>query len=205
MSLLRYLLIVSLCITALHAQEDAQSLHKRLVEQFSTAQSIRLVATSSAMNNAKVTIRAKRKDKYILELSDRRIYCDGKTIWNYTPSKKSVVISSYNSQGASLSIEKLLLELISAYKPTQLKNQNSSDNGSSYQLLLEPQGATRYGVKSMTLGIDKKSLALTSIIVHNDQGNQEWSISSLQRNVDLKDSLFSFKPGKGIEVIDLRN
>ncbi len=187
------------------AQEDAASVHKKLADQFSTAQSLRLVASSSALNNTKLTISAKRKDKYLLELNDRRIYCDGSTIWNYTPSKKSVVISTYNPQGTSLSVEKLLLELIAAYKPTSLKNQNNSASGSSYLLSLEPNGAPRYGVLSMQLSVDKKNLALKSIGVKTDQGTQLWTISAIQRNVDLKDSAFSFKIPKGVEVIDLRN
>ncbi len=199
-------LLFCLVIAApLLAQQNAESLHKHIVDQLSGAKSIRIVAKSAALKNTTVTIRAKRNNHYIMELNDRRIVCDGKTIWNYTPSKKSVVISTFDEQNASLSVEKLLLELVAVYKPVGLSSQNNSKSGSAYLLRLEPNGAARYGVKSIQLGIDKSKLNIVSVRIDSEQGAQEWSISQLQFNADIADSQFRFTPPKGVDVIDLRN
>ncbi len=188
----------------LEAQEDAATLHKRLADQLSSTQSVKLVATSSAMKNERISIRAKRSDKFVIELHDRIIICDGKTVWNYTPSRKSVVVSKYNSKNSSLSVEKILLECIGRYKPVSLSNEISTKGGTNYLLRLEASGAELFGVHAIVLSISKKSLTISKIEIESDQGKQDWAISSLKTNVPMNDSEFSFTSPKGVEVIDLR-
>ena len=200
---LTLLLFLISSTTSVQSQEDAESIHKRITTQFTNATSLRVTATSSMMNGSSIRITAKKKDKYIIETLDRIICCNGKRIWNYSPARKNVVISNYNTQTGALSLEKLLFEVISSYKPNSLKNNNSSASGGSYLLTLEPHGKELYDVSSIQLSIGKKKLNIEHVKITLGSGIQDWKITSLQTNVGIGDGAFTFKIPKNAEVIDL--
>jgi len=199
MKILVLLSALVLWCNILLAQDDAASLHKKISDQLTSAQTVKVEAIVSVPMPAKVTITAKRTNKFILQLPDRTIYCNGKEVWNYATKSKSVTLSAFNPKSSSLSVEKLLLDIISRYSPKSLTN-----SGTSYQLLLEPIGPPIFGVKSINLTINKKSLAISTLSIVGDQGKQTWKIQSMQLNVAVSDNTFAYKPIKGVELIDMR-
>jgi outer membrane lipoprotein-sorting protein len=203
-SKLSFLFILLFTIAAA-GQEDAASLHKQLADKFSSAQSLRIVAQSQGVSVEPIRILAKRGEKFRITLGDREVICDGTTVWNYTASRKNVVVTRLKSRANSLSLEKLFLDILSKYRPESLKNENNSSGGSRYVLKLVPDSLTMYGVKAITIGIQKKGRAISSLEIESDQGAQQWTIRSIETNVDLSDSVFRFKASKDIEVIDMRD
>ncbi|MFN8368017.1 MAG: outer-membrane lipoprotein carrier protein LolA [Candidatus Kapaibacterium sp.] len=196
-------LVILLCVLfnvhCLLAQDDAATLHKKISDQLSSAQTVKVEATISSPAKANVIITAKRTNKFVLQLPDRTIYCNGKDVWNYSAKAKSVTVSGFNPKSSSLSVEKLLLDIISRYSPKSVQTV-----GKSYQLLLEPSGTPIFGVKSITLTIDKKSTSITAIAIVGEQGKQSWKIKTLRLNVPVTDNTFTYKPTKGVELIDMR-
>ncbi|MBL7997820.1 MAG: outer-membrane lipoprotein carrier protein LolA [Candidatus Kapabacteria bacterium] len=196
------LCVAVLTATTARAQDDAASLHGAIAKQLSSATALQ-AEVITAQAGGTVIISAKRSNKYVIDAPSRSIICNGKDVWNLDKVKRTVVVSNYKAGG--LSIEKLFMDVIAQYKPVALKTVNNSTLGAMYSLQLEPGGAPLFGVKAITLGIDKKTKAIRSISVQSDQGKQEWTVRSLKTNMQLSDAVFTYTARKGVEEIDMRD
>ena len=121
------------------------------------ARALVLVARSSAAGNTRLLIHAERTNKYRIEMPGRVIVCDGKKVKNFTPSRNSMVVSTFRADQSAMSVERLLLDVVSSYVPVTLKNSDESATGNFYLLHLQPRAKELFGVRSLNLRLDKRS------------------------------------------------
>lgn len=198
-----YFFLCVLLLSGVGFAQDATTVHQQIAKQLASASTLKLDVVASSGMAGKVSISAKRGNKFILDMPDRTIICDGKNVWNYTKEKKSVVISAFNAASGGISVEKIMLDVIAKYKATSLTNQGKGKNA-LWMLNLQPNGETLYGIRSITLGLDDSKKIIRRISISSDQGSQEWTVKSLQINPKLSDAAFSYSAPKGVEVIDMR-
>lgn len=185
------------------AQDDAASIHTYWADRLRAATSLQVTARSSLMGDKRLSILAARSHKYRIEMSDRIVVCDGSTVWNYSVARNSVVVSRLKQNISAMSVETLLLDVLTAYKPVSLRNRNASAGGSQYVLRLEPSREEKFGVRAMEITLDRTSKRFRAIEVTLAQGTQSWSVESMNLNVPLPKTAFMFKKPKNCEVITM--
>ena len=148
-------------------------------------------------------LKAERSGKYSIALTDRQVVCDGKTLWNYTPSKKSVTITSIKNKPAT-SLDIVLFTFLFSYQPMGV--QQFTIGGQNYTALeLSPKtGMTTMGIKSLKVFVKKGNNIITRISASDGNQEQVWDIKSIKVNAGIDEHSFTFQPPDKAEIIDLR-
>jgi chaperone LolA len=148
-------------------------------------------------------LKAMRSGKYMIELSDRKIICDGHTVWNYHPTRKNVTINEIKSRPSS-SLDIVLFNFLYNYQPKEVLDY-SIGNITHHGLELIPKnGKSTLGIKSLTIYVKKGSAEIRRIAAIDGNQKQVWDLESIKINGGFTDANFNFIPPKDIEVIDLR-
>lgn len=151
----------------------------------------------SNINNPDIigTITAKKGNIYKIDYFGRIIYCNGKTIWNFSKNDNKVLISNYKDL-QNISLESLFFKELNDSKAIELNKVNSNDKEKSWELKLKNSKTEFEYVLYLNENKDITSIKFTEI-------DQEWKILK----IDLKNSSeesFEFKVTEKMEVIDLR-
>ncbi len=149
------------------------------------------------------TLKAMRSGKYILDLNDRKIICDGHTVWNYHPARKNVTINEIKSRPSS-SLDIVLFNFLYNYQPKDFQD-FSIGNILHHGLELIPKnGKSALGIKSLTIYVKKGSSEIRRISAIDGNQKQVWDLEALKINGGITDANFTFIPPKDTEIIDLR-
>ena len=198
--------IVSFVVTAdaLSETYTVESVFASLRAKYSSMKTVELEFQSVEPVSGMVgSLQAEKSGKYVLTLSDRKIICDNRTIWNIIPNRKMVSISSVKNKPTT-SIDIILFTFLYSYQPISIK-EYSVGKSNLLALELHPKGqSAAMGIKKLRVFLKKGSTNIERISA--DDGNQDmvWDIKKLNINSKLQPGLFSYSPSVGIEVIDMR-
>ena len=143
--------------------------------------------------------------KFKLLMQDKDVFCDGHTIWTYSPLNKEVQINHYKGQNKFESpislIQNFEKEYFYHFKENEIVKKN--------QVVIE---LTPIDKKKPIFKIDlvidtEKKFLLYSKIYEKSGVRQIFKINQIQENIIFKDSEFVFNPSnyaKDIEIVDLR-
>jgi outer membrane lipoprotein-sorting protein len=153
----------------------------------------------------KGSLKASMGNKYYMTVPDRTVVCDGKNIWNYSKDEKKVVISQFEENTSSFSIDNFFFSFLNGYRPVNYYKENSSAKGSGYVLEMEPINKTPQSIQinRLKLWVDT-GLNIKKVEILTPQSPQTWEISNFQINPTIAKKVFSFTAPKDCEVIDLR-
>lgn len=189
--------IVAACSSTLLS---ASQLSDRFHQTYSTLRS--LSCTFKESSGLKGSIAAMRGGKYIVRLPDRELVSDGSTVWNITPSSKTVILDRYRANADDMSIERIFFTLMAVYR-VQREEKISSTGRTTLRLVPPAQDAMVGGVAWADVTIDDR-MNVHSITINDGTATSRWTITGLKRNPSLSPSTFSYKPASGWQVIDLR-
>jgi outer membrane lipoprotein-sorting protein len=189
-------LVAACSSTVLHASQLSDRFH----QTYSTLRSLSCTFTESS--GIKGSIAAMRGGKYDVRLPDRRLVSDGSTVWNVTPSSKTVILDRYRTNADDLSIERIFFTLMAVYR-IQREEKLTSTGRTILRLVPPADNALVGGVAWADVTIDAK-MNVHSITINDGTATSRWTITGLKRNPSLSPSAFSFKPASGWQVIDLR-
>ena len=198
--------IVSFVVTAdaLSETYTVESVFASLRAKYSSMKTVELDFRSIEPVSGMIgSLKAEKSGKYVLTLSDRKIICDNRTIWNIIPNRKMVSISSVKNKPTT-SIDIILFTFLYSYQPISIK-EYSVGKSNLLALELHPKGqSAAMGIKKLRVFLKKGSTNIERISA--DDGNQDmvWDIKKLNINSKLQPGLFSYSPSVGIEVIDMR-
>jgi outer membrane lipoprotein carrier protein len=140
------------------------------------------------------------------EQPEERYYItDGKVLWDYLPSYKQAmkmkldeVLSSSLPKSFLFGMGKLEEQFEMAFAPDQ-----ADSNPEFYHLLLNPKKEQdRVVIGTVELFIDPKTFLVKEARLKDAVGNQNiLRFSEIKVNVPMSAKIFSFTPGKGVEVI----
>lgn len=181
---------------------DADKAFEQISKKFANVSSI-YVKFFDLISLQRGEISATKSGKYSLVFPDRKIVCNGKTIWNYNIRRKQVVVSDYQ-EIENLSLDNFLLEFAKKYKPIRLERENSSFASASYKLTLQNPADP-----SWTIDVYIDEHYNLQVVAFQPRGSREnnigkFKIESIKKNPKFKDSKFEFRIPKGVEIIDLR-
>jgi chaperone LolA len=191
-------------IISVNAQDKKNELFAQLRKRYGNMNSLeaRFVGIEP-VSGITGTLKAMRSGKYILDLNDRKIICDGHTVWNYHPARKNVTINEIKSRPSS-SLDIVLFNFLYNYQPKELHD-FSIGNISHLGLELIPKnGKSALGIKSLTIYVKKGSSEIRRISAVDGNQKQVWDLETLKINGGITDAIFTFIPPKDSEIIDLR-
>ncbi|MBS1536284.1 MAG: outer membrane lipoprotein carrier protein LolA [Bacteroidetes bacterium] len=189
------------------AHKSSEEVYNSIKKKYGSASSLQCTFSSAvgSQNSITGTVKAKKGNKYILNFGSRIIVCNGETIWNFTKISNSVVVSNYEDKG-QISIEKVFFTFLNAYTSATVLSEQSSKGDKFITLRLLPESPDKIisGVRSISLSLSPKSLALQRISITDASSTQVWKISSLKTDITLSDSTFEFTAPKDAQVVDMR-
>jgi chaperone LolA len=203
----KILLIITLIASCMMAQSGSAIL-KKVQNKFKTLQNFTAefaqeINSANGSNSSKLsgTFYYKRKNKFIVELKNQTITCDGKVVWNYDSRFKRVVISSLANDPTSFSLEKFIFDYPSLCKIKYVKDASISSGEKIIELDPDDQSLQFKWVK-----IWVSSEGLISKMEVEDRGDisYRFQFSEFRLNQDLPDLKFTYYPPKGTKIIDLR-
>ncbi len=174
---------------------DKKSLFNDLKQEFNDLNSIEIYFVNRDNPDINGHIIAKKGNKYRITMGDRIISSDGATVWNYSSTQNTVLISNFKEINSS-SLENLFFTEINNSKPLTLNSINSSSKPYTYELsILNEESEVKY-----------KLFLTDTKTIHSvlfDDIDEEWIIEKLNKNISTPNS-FEPKFNKDIEIIDLR-
>jgi outer membrane lipoprotein-sorting protein len=174
---------------------DKKSLFNELKEEFKELNSIEIYFVNRDTPEVTGHIIAKKGNKYRITMGDRIISSDGVTVWNYSITQNTVLISNFKEINSG-SLENLFFTEINNSKPISLNTINSTSKPYKYELKIQ-NDETEMSYK-IFLSDSKK---IYSVLF--DDIDEEWILEKLNKNISTPVS-FEPKFDKDVEIIDLR-
>ena len=189
---------------SIKAQDKKNELFAQLRKRYGSMNSLETTFISmEPVSGIKGMLRALRSGKYILDLNDRTITCDGHSIWNYHPSRKNVTINAVKSR-PSTSLDIVLFNFLYNYQPKDLLEVKIGKDSYQGLELIPKNGKSAMGIQSLTIFVKKGSAEIKRISAVEGNQTMTWELESMKINSSFSDALFTFIPPKNTEVIDLR-
>ncbi len=199
--------LVCVAQSSASSQQTADALYAAVVKKYGAMTSLRLNFTSinSTQPMMAGSVKAKKGNKFVLDLGDRVLVSNGIAVWNYSKGANSVVISNFEDKG-QISIEKVFFTFLKSYKPSAVLSEQTSKGQKLTTLRLMPPSSegTINGVKSIELGLSPKTLEVLRISITDANTTQRWNVSSMKIDVKMPDSTFQFSPPQNAKTIDMR-
>ncbi|MCX6148430.1 MAG: outer-membrane lipoprotein carrier protein LolA [Candidatus Kapabacteria bacterium] len=195
-------LIILIFTNILLSQNDKNEVFNSITNKFKNLKTISIDYISQ--DGTQANIKAKKGDKYIINLNNRIIYNDGKTIWNYNIKENNVIINSKNiNLKNQFTIDDLFFDIINNSKVISLKSIVKTNFTISKIIEIEPN--------NKSFKIDKIEMSLNSnneikiLKLQLDGKPISFVISDIKVNLELNDKLFKFvQTNKETEMIDMR-
>lgn len=184
---------------------DAESVFQAIQRKYSDASSLQVIFSQKDNPAIAGKLTVKRDNKFMIELDDRIVICNGSTMWNYTPSKNKVIVSNYVDGSDAISPQKLFMSFPKTYAPSLVRESRST--GEDYVVLaLKPksQQAVVGGLQKITMKLSPRTLEIAELEIFDGSNTRGWTISGLKTDINVSDSEFEFKATDDIRVIDLR-
>jgi outer membrane lipoprotein-sorting protein len=211
-----FLFATLLSVIRMTGQNDQKALE--ILEQTSkNMQSFQTISASFSftMENAKMNLKEKNSgtlvlkgNKYQVKLPDLgvEIFCDGKTVWNFTREANQVTISNAGEEGQGIIDPTAIFNVYKEgydYKFVEEK----TGNGKVISFIdLFPKDKGKEFTK-ITIGIDKAKKVVSSLVTHGKDGNLYGiNVADMKTNQPVSDQEFVFNKTlyKDVEIIDFR-
>lgn len=203
-SILLLLSFSTIATQQLQAQtaEEVFSAVRGLIQQ---GQGIKTEFQSRTYPDIKGTLAIGKANMFKMELGQKSIICDGKTIYNYDSQAQKVIISDYIDGGDVLAPERFFTSFPQQYIPSLKRVQGSK--GSSYLLLtLVPERAEEKvgNLEKVVLKLQPLSYEVRELTISDGSIEETWILTNFSAKAALPKSEFTFQPPKQARVIDLR-
>lgn len=199
--LLKVLITIVVLVVSVSAQDKSKDFLEMIQKKYNSIND--LSAEFKQLLNEKNSLIGRlyyaRGNKLRLELKNSTVISDGTVLWNYNKKQKKVVINNSSSSDPSyFSVDKFLYDYPSKSAVSLEKEDNRN------VLVLVPQKDSNLNFKKAKIWIKQDSLIERVSIENLSGGIVNLQFSSYKLNQNLPDSMFTFSPPEGTNVIDLR-
>ncbi|TAE22527.1 MAG: outer membrane lipoprotein carrier protein LolA [Candidatus Kapaibacterium sp.] len=195
-------IVLSIAAPIKSLAQNADEIFQQVQKKYGEGVSMRVRFVLKA-EDIRGSLTIKRGNKYILELAGRSIICNGKTVQNYTPVDKKVVVSDFRDNPDNISPERIFMNFPRGYRPTLVIDKASKDA----VLMLNPAKARDQisDMQRVTLRLQQETLKLKEMSIFDGTQTHEWTILDIKPDAGIPDAAFEWKPPQGTQVIDLRD
>ncbi len=186
---------------------DAAILHTKIVKTIAAAGGVTTEFSTVVDKLAMMgVVKVKRGNKFILMLPKRTIYCNGSTVWNYSPETKSVIVGKYDGSQRQLNFEIMFFTVLEKYIPAGLTRKLQS-GGQRYDVLkllpASPDNLTE-NITAVEVYCKPNTDVILKIAVRFGGQTTVYSLKNLKFTSAIKDAEFDFNPPKDVEMVDMR-
>lgn len=143
-------------------------------------------------------------EKYNLDISGQRVFCDGETLWTYLADVEEVQVNSTEDSEETISPNKLLSSYKDEYRSKFIKEDFLYGAAVNIIDLTPIEGKSFFKVR---LIIDKAKDQLVDFTIFDKNGSTySYVINKFEPNVEVTDDMFTFDPADypGVDVVDMR-
>jgi outer membrane lipoprotein carrier protein len=134
--------------------------------------------------------------RFRLEYPGGTVVCDGKTLWQYIPSHKQVIVKDASESGGMGGV---LLRFLEA---KVIKSERQTDG--LLRIFMDP-GGTGQNLDSLLITVNPDNSAIRSVETQDPAGNRViYIVKSLRYGVSMKRGEFMFQAPSGMETVDMR-
>lgn len=208
------------CVLAVFSQNnklgtndpDAKAILDKVSSKFKTYKTVTAKFTLSITNasdkveGTKTGVVYMKGPKYRVNISGQEIYSDGDNIWTYDKSANEVQLTKFDPSSNTITPQKMFTNFYDKDFLYKLNGEKKLGNKTVQEIELTPVDKTKTFFKVLVY-VDKTSKNIVSSKVFEKNGNHYiYTITSMDTNTSLSDSLFAFdiKKHPNAEVVDLR-
>ncbi len=215
---MKYLILFATLLSVLRITgQNDQKAHEILEQTSRNMQSFQTISAgfSFTMENAKMNLKEKNSGtlvlkgkKYQVKLPDlgMEIYCDGKTVWNFTKEANQVTISNAGDEGQGVIDPTAIFNVYQeGYDYKFVEDKTMNGKVISYIDLFPKDKGKEFA--KITVGIDKAKKVVNSLVTHGKDGNLYGiTVADMKMNQPVADQEFIFNNAihKDVELIDFR-
>lgn len=194
------LLLIGILFSISVAKLSKHDVYKKLLDIYGNIESVSL-DFNLVGNGFSGNLIAKKGNNYKMEIGERIIICNGKTIWNYSPKDNKVVISDFEKERDNISLEDIFFTFIKNFEIDSLTHFKDD----SYLIRLKTMDSSNFinDISEINLKISKFFIIQSIQIIENSE-TLTWQIKNLNCTNHFKDNEFEFKLPKNCSIIDLR-
>jgi outer membrane lipoprotein-sorting protein len=208
------------CVLAVFSQNnklgtndpDAKAILDKVSSKFKTYKtvtakfSLSITNASDKVEGTKTGVVYMKGPKYRVNISGKEIYSDGDNIWTYDKSANEVQLTKFDPSSNTITPQKMFTNFYDKDFLYKLNGEKKLGNKTVQEIELTPVDKTKTFFKVLVY-VDKASKNIVSSKVFEKNGNHYiYTITSMDTNTSLSDSLFAFdiKKHPNAEVVDLR-
>ena len=148
-----------------------------------------------------LTVKRPGKMRWEYTIPDvQTVVSDGRTMWIYRPEDNQVMMGkapTFFSGGKGAGFLSDIRQVRKSFAIEVLK----AENDAYYRLRLTPKKASP-DLADVILSVKKTDFQVDQVITHNIYGDEtQITLDEYQFNIDPKDTLFTFKPPEGVDVV----
>jgi outer membrane lipoprotein carrier protein len=146
--------------------------------------------------------------KYYVSMSNYQIWCDGKTVWNYSKDNNEVTIDNLSDVKDGGFDPSEMFTIWEKNFKHEMKNAAATVDGvGCYQIALYPNDAKSKAYHTVILNVDKSKMEVIKVeIKTRDNATMTYKVKNFKTTTELGDGEFIFNKGKfpGVEEVDNR-
>jgi len=149
------------------------------------------------------TLVMKKGNHYRLEVGEQTIVTDGVTVWSHSRGTNQVIIDRFKMSEGSLSPERILTGTPEGFAASILGNERLGSTD-VIALKLVPKDEQSF-LTELKLWIDHDTWFIRKAEIIDVSGKKTaYEIEDIKMNSGVSDTIFSYDPPEGVDVIDLR-
>ena len=144
-----------------------------------------------------------KASKFVLDMTEMKVWFDGKTQWAYIPQNNEVSITEPTEKELS---ETNPMSILSGYRAKSIIRFGKTKSAQNYCIEMIPKIKSS-DIAKIEVQVNKSTQNLFSIKLTNKNGSTSLlALSNFQKGIKLQDSFFVFNPTKfkGVIENDLR-
>jgi outer membrane lipoprotein carrier protein len=147
----------------------------------------------------------KKPHSFRVESPTQTSVTDGKTIWNYTPATKQVIINKYSPESMPMQPDNFMFDFAKKDKVTYLGDSTLADGTKCHVVNVAP-GDKSLGITTMRVWIEPRVWLTRKVLTANaDGGTSIYTLRNIKLNKRLPKNIFTYTPPEDAEVLDFRN
>lgn len=194
-----------------HAGSKVEKVIKNVQKKYKKAKAIRIefkeidrFSLTGTTSEAYGTLIINDKQNFRLESEDQIMVNDGTTFWRYNKIENQVLID-YAKKGEQELLPNQFLQDISKNYFSRLIEETKIDGKKIYVIKLTPKPDFESYFTSIKVWIEDKSWYVRRVIYSDYNDNEtEFLIDKIEFNPKLPETIFSFSPPQGSEIVDVR-
>jgi len=184
-----FIVLVLLFATVTPAQDGL----KKIQNKYSSLNDFSVSFKQSGTGNSSGKVTFKKGNKLRIEMNNLTIVSDGTTVWSYNRRDDKVIISKFDEEDPSvLSFNRFVFDYPAAATVSYV--------GNTVVLTGKPSA----DFKKAVLTPDSNNLLTKVELTDKSNKTTVFEFSNYKTNAGVGDSQFTFNPGQGTTIVDLR-